>query len=347
MQIVTLVEVQSNKTKYKDELVTGTNIETNNNPSSHGQVGTDRSGNICKSYRESLPPFLAAAADGDIDDLVKCINDHDKKSNMNTPENKVGHIKSLISCLDRNGSSAEHWASGGGHVECLKYLLELSDMVKDSEQQTNNEDVRSSKSDKSTSSDGKKIRRRRDGKTSLHYAARNGHISCIDLIMTRSDAPSIDTASGDGTTPLHLACYGGHVSTVRHLIEKYKANVHAVNEWSCGAAHWAAMSLGNAGMDTVIELCNYLKEDCSVDFTSKQKQGHTPLHKAAAKKNQVVIEWLAGKSMNCNDDNCWFSENDMMLMGQPDNGGNKPSDIWLSVGGDAAFAQWMKDNCGW
>ena len=35
----------------------------------------DRSGDVCLSYRESLPPFLAAAADGDLGVLRKCIED--------------------------------------------------------------------------------------------------------------------------------------------------------------------------------------------------------------------------------------------------------------------------------
>jgi ankyrin repeat protein len=205
----------------------------------------------------------------------------------------------------------------------------------------------SSSSTTEANRDNKKIRKRRDGKTPLHYAARNGHIACIDCILSRRDAPSVDIPSGDGTTPLHMACYGGHPSTVRHLINVYHANAHATNEWLCGAAHWSAMSLGNEGMDAVIELCNYLKEECGVDFVARQRQGHTPLHKAASKKNQKVIEWLAGKSLDGNGKDYRFSHGEMKLMGEPDKSENIPSDIWSSVGGDVIFASWMKDECGW
>lgn len=345
VEIVKLVEAQSTRIGSQDDKMATTKESKNGEKSTSPKImhrGTDRLGKICKSYRESLPPFLAAAADGDIDMLRKCIGEFDEDKD-GTIKKKMHHINNLISCRDRNGSTAEHWAAGGGHVECLTYILELNHMVKEQMHQ-----MIDGKSVNNVSLDNKRIRRRRDGKTSLHYAARNGHVACIDLIMTQCDVSfPIDVASGDGTTPLHMACYGGHLSTMCHLIEKYIANVHAVNEWSCGAAHWAAMSVGNAGMDAVIEICTYLKEVCGVDFTAKQKQGHTPLHKAAAKKNKAVIEWLAGKRIGCNDLNSRFSEDELKQMGQKDNGGNIPSDIWLSVGGDIEFAQWMKDKCGW
>ncbi|KAL3786902.1 hypothetical protein ACHAWO_011189 [Cyclotella atomus] len=350
LEIVELVELQSKKGDCGSAAANKTDLQVSNASSNNELVGTDRSGNICKSYRESLPPFLAAAAEGDVESLKRYVSEYDRDSNDNRAENKAKHVHNLITCRDRNGSTAEHWAAGGGHVDCLAYLLELRDMLhKEPKQQTmhDSEEIKEEKSDSSVSDANKKIRRRRDGKTSLHYAARHGKIACIDLIMSRADAPLVDVPSGDGTTSLHMACYGGNPSTVRHLVEKYQANAYAVNEWSCGAAHWAAMSLGVSGMDAVIELCNYLKDSCGVDFTAKQKQGHTPLHKAAAKKNRVVIEWLAGKSTHCDDRNSRYSEHDMRLMGQPDDGNNIPSDIWLSVGGDAEFAHWMKEKCGW
>ena len=341
-EIVKLVEIQSKKTDCEDasvEITTDTQHLLDSNMSSLGKPpsGMDRSGNICLSYRDSLPEFLAAAANGDIAILRECINNF---KDSNSEKCRVLHIQNLLSSRDRNGSTAEHWAAGGGHVVCLSYLLELRDLV-------TSQSIHTIKEHSTDTTDNKKIRRRRDGKTSLHYAARNGHNTCIDLIMSRDDAPSVDIPSGDGTTPLHLACYGGHVSTVRHLIEKYQANAHAVNEWACGTAHWAAMSLGTDGMDAVIELCNYLKKECRVNFITKQKQGHTPLHKAAAKKNRDVIEWLAGQSSNNKDCIRVFSKTEMNLMGETDKCGNVPSNIWLSVGGDMEFADWMKKVCGW
>jgi hypothetical protein len=98
------------------------------------------------------------------------------------------------------------------------------------------------------------------------------------------------------------------------------------------------MSIGLAGNEELIELCEYLKKR-GVDFISRQKQGHAALHKAASRKNRVVIEWLAKSSC--------FSEKERKSMGIPDVGGNTPSDIFLSVGGERKFALWMKDTLEW
>lgn len=113
------------------------------------------------------------------------------------------------------------------------------------------------------------------------------------------------------------------------LIAESKGKVHL----------WAAMSLGMEGQDKVIELCEYLKAN-GVDFSARQKQGHSSLHKAASRKNRHVIEWLAKSS--------YFSNNEekKKSMCLPDIGKNLPSDIWLNVGGEKDFGLWMKDECG-
>lgn len=344
MEIVALVESEAKK---KESVAAGIDDETTSAiDANHSQQnidddtkGRDRSGNVCLSYRKSLPPFLAAASNGDLCALRKCIDDGGTGVNKMRVDERIPplepkrreHVKKLLSLLDRNGSIAEHWSAGGGHLECVSYLLDLRDMVCGE----SNETAPSTENAQHTS---KKVRRRRDGKTSLHYAARNGHNAIIDLLLSRHDAPPVDIPSGDGTTPLQMACYGGHPSTVQHLVETHQANVFALNEWECCSSHWVAMSIGNEGKDKVIELCEYLKKR-GVDFVKRQKQGHSPLHKAASRKNRHVIEWLAKES--------YFSDEERKSMGLPDIGDNRPSDIWLSVGGEKEFGLWMKDVCGW
>ena len=102
------------------------------------------------------------------------------------------------------------------------------------------------------------------------------------------------------------------------------------------------------GPTEVIELCDYLIIKCGVDFSICQKQGHTPLHKAASKKNRHVIEWMANhKSLCSDDDDDEKNKEKKKLLGSVDVGGNRPSDIWSSVGGDLEFGIWMKEKCGW
>ena len=357
MKIVSFVEAQSKKKNIdigdSSKVCGGDTKDDKANGKDNTSSGVDRSGNVCPSYRNSLPPFLAAAANGDLIALQAYIKDdgasYDKRSSTTEEEQKQQHIKGLLSLRDRNGSTAEHWAAGGGYLDCLSYLLELRDSIAS---------LSSTKQHEQHQDTNKKIRRRRDGKTSLHYAARNGHNHIIDYLLSsqrkrQHDDIDVDIPSGDGTTPLHLACYGGHLSTVQHLIQVHNANVFLTNEWNCSVAHWTAMSLGLAGKEQVIELCNYLYDECGVDFGMYQKQGHTALHKAASRKNKHVIEWLATKfnDDNSSDDN--DKNNDVRdkkkssSIGLVDVGGNKPSDIWQSVGGDEEFGLWMKNTCGW
>ena len=59
-----------------------------------------------------------------------------------------------------------------------------------------------------------------------------------------------------------------------------------------------------------------------------QSQGHTAAHKAAQKKNQLVLEWMM-KSI----------PKDRLKRIEGDKGGHRPRDIWIAVGGDEDFAQ--------
>jgi len=208
---------------------------------------------------------------------------------------------------------AEEWAAGKGHVDCLEYLMTLrkqctADSI--SQQQTV----------------FRKKRKKREQKSALHWAARHGHIHCVDLILSQFSF-SVDDAAGDGTTPLHYACYGGHLVVVQRLIN-LGADPTKCNDWGCDCSHWAAMSNSNESL----EVCQYLLQ-CGVSFTKSQKQGHTPLHKAAQKKNVRLIQWLASSNL--------IHENLV------DNCGNKPSDIFIAAGGDVSIAKWMIDNYQW
>ena len=181
--------------------------------------------------------------------------------------------------------------------------------------------------------------RRRDGKTCLHYAARNGQLHCIQYLVEVQQM-DLDGASGEGTTPLHMACYGGHLPAIIYFVE-YAAKQSlpnpalAANEWACRASHWVAMTL-NENAEQVWEICNYL-QGCGVDFGARQHQGHSPLHKAAHRRNRHVLEWMVGGQ-------CTLTTEDLMAAAAPDEGGHTPSDIWQSVGGDPDVLQWMRCN---
>ena len=161
------------------------------------------------------------------------------------------------------------------------------------------------------------------------------------LVETERRTATIDEPSGDGTTPLHLALYGGHLETVQWLIQN-GANPLATNEWECGSAHWISMTK-SVDYNVTRALCDLLL-DAGVKFDVAQKQGHFPLHKACQRTNKYVIEWM---SRTKEQGGAGFSRELLQKVGQPDNGGHKPSEIWRSVGGDDEFAKWMETTHGW
>jgi hypothetical protein len=292
-------------------------------------AGFDRNGQPSKSYRKSLPPFIQAAADGNLTRLKDMVAEVEvSKPNDNHGDCRVA-VWNLVDTRDRHLSTAEHWAAGGGHISCLKYLLDLRQKYL-------------SPSEKDTSEDVSNVKRtrRRDGKTCLHYSARNGHLDGVKFLV-EEQGHSIDEISGDGTTPFHMACFGGHCEVAEFFIGQ-NANVLAVNDWGCSPAHWAGMTISKE-RKKVRQLCNLLRK-AGVSFSERQKQGHSCAHKAAQKLNRSVIEWMAESS---DQGGANLSAEEKEQAGKPDVGGHTPSNIWRSVGGAEEFAKWMEEQLGW
>ncbi|KAG7366058.1 ankyrin repeat domain protein [Nitzschia inconspicua] len=284
--------------------------------------------NIPTAYRESLPPFLKAAAEGHLETL------RDMVQQVANSQLDKDAVLVLLNTRDRHSSTAEHWAAGGGHLECLRFLHQTRTSIDNLTENAS-----------STDSMTRRKVRRRDGKTSLHYAARNGHIPCINYILKETEC-WVDEPSGDGTTPLHMACYGGQYDTVKFLVEDCGASPLKKNDWGCSCAHFTAMTIAASygNEESIRKLCSFLSHDHGVSFVSKQGQGHTSLHKAAHRGNKIIIRWMADKK---EDGGAGLSGEDKLQAGAPDLGGHKPSDIWRSMGHDDEFGTWIKSTMGW
>mmetsp|Transcript_10925 Transcript_10925/g.67494 ORF Transcript_10925/g.67494 Transcript_10925/m.67494 type:complete len:360 (-) Transcript_10925:43-1122(-) len=248
--------------------------------------GRTRTGKAATSYGDSLPEGLLAAKMGDLAKLRLLV-----REGWNP-----------CAQLDRNGATAEHWAAGSGHLECLAYLHEWG------ERNSAQSDTRP------------KSARRRDGKTSLHWAARNGHMLCLAYLVDKR--MEVDVGSGDGTTPLHLACFGGHLSACKYLVDK-GADVARKNAWDCDATHWACMSTRDP--QESVAICHWLRHDLDCSFHRPQSEGHTPAHKAAQRGNQAVLEWLLGPG-------CALTQEESRACMDVDHGGRTPRAIAQAMG---------------
>ncbi|KAG1670740.1 hypothetical protein FOA52_013967 [Chlamydomonas sp. UWO 241] len=127
-------------------------------------------------------------------------------------------------------------------------------------------------------------RRGYNGRTALHYAARNGHEHvCRWLLTERGLDP--DGRTADGMTAFCWAVWQDHEPTCRYLVSA-GCDPHAVNAFGCNAAMWAAQ--GGASL----ALCRYLHQDLRVDFSLINAGGQGCLHKAAQRGRADICEWL-------------------------------------------------------
>ena len=81
------------------------------------------------------------------------------------------------------------------------------------------------------------------GRTPAHYAAVEGHVSCLHALHELGAAASLSATDANGTTPAHLAAMEGHVSCLRALHELGAAatSLSATAANGRTPAHYAAM----------------------------------------------------------------------------------------------------------
>jgi len=159
-----------------------------------------------------------------------------------------------VDSRDKYGGTALHWAAGKGRVRIVEVLLQnKADPL-----------ARLSKGG------GR-------GRTPLHYAARNGHLSVprsrssalscpmfalhvavqpcavhdvpswkwtltqvCKLLVSEAKVPA-DAMTHDSTPPLHLAVWKGRLATAEWLLSVVD-NLHYINDYGCDTSHWVAMS---------------------------------------------------------------------------------------------------------
>lgn len=161
--------------------------------------------------------------------------------------------------MDHYGSTALHWSAGAGQVEVLSALARVGVSMADTGGQ-------------------------KDGRTGLHWAARNGHLrACRWLVAHGADA---NARTVDGTCALHWAVWRGELGVAQYLVDEAGADLHSTNHFGCNAIQWAAQS--DSGD---LRMCRWLR-DRGLDIKLLNRNGHSAVHKAAVKGNRATCEWL-------------------------------------------------------
>ena len=157
----------------------------------------------------------------------------------------------------------------------------------------------------------------KQGRTALHWAARNGHAHICRKLVLSYGLP-VDVEATGQVTPLQLAVWQAHLETCRVLVQDCGADPHYINAWGCTVAHWLAKCPYGGSIRTsdddddhhhhdaeqdnpqpfrqqqqnVENCCLWLFEECHVPYDTANTHGQTPLHKAAFAGNPGVLRYL-------------------------------------------------------
>lgn len=113
----------------------------------------------------------------------------------------------------------------------------------------------------------------------LHWASKEGHVSIVDLLLSRGARVNA-TNMGDDTS-LHLAAAHGHREIVVKLLAR-KADVHATNEHGMTALHYACFwGYIQIGEDLL---------RCGAQIGACNKRGQTPLDVCQPQARNAIIE---------------------------------------------------------
>ncbi|CAE7262569.1 RAI14 [Symbiodinium sp. CCMP2592] len=123
---------------------------------------------------------------------------------------------------------------------------------------------------------------RRDGRGPFHWAAQGGHNSVLRRLLQCKVHPDARTTAG--VTMMMFASYGGHMETCDFLLSQ-RADLWLQNAYGCDAGHFAAMGGG-------VAICQWLLQQ-GMCFSRPQRSGHTALDKAVEFRQEDVIKYLA------------------------------------------------------
>lgn len=193
----------------------------------------------------------------------------------------------LRSSVCNSGCTALHWAAGENRVAALEYLIVERHLPADLLA------VKKSK-----------------GRTPLHYSCRNGALKATRFLVEVCKA-EVNPLAKHGVTPFQLAVWQNQIETCQYLVKDRGVDPCQVNDFDCGAIHWLGICpTGRANEDQTVEagtitsevrsddgrgllpLATWLANQSGLDYTAKQKQGHTALHKASWGGHLALIKYL-------------------------------------------------------
>ena len=129
---------------------------------------------------------------------------------------------------------------------------------------------------------------RKDGATPLHWAAQEGNLEVVKLLLPAG--AKVNKVSKD-ITPLFMATQNGHKDIVDLLLAKKGIKVNQARDLDSATALYVAVLKGHKDIVTALL-------GAGANPNLARKDGSTPLHWAAQKRNLEVVKLLLAHEAN-------------------------------------------------
>jgi ankyrin repeat protein len=188
--------------------------------------------------------YIDAARDGNLDRLIELLN---------MGANELTWNKDCWTAL--------HFASSGGHLDVVQYLIEQRQLHAHGIEQSDT--------------------------TPLHLACREGHLEVVKYLSSIEECQfGIEDKNTYGLTALLAACIHHRIEVVKYLIHQWHVNINAIDNRGFTALHYASQNSGD------LELVQYLTNKCHLDVEIQDYYGETALHKAISDGNMLIVQYL-------------------------------------------------------
>eukprot|EP00117_Sycon_ciliatum_P034988 scpid52970/ scgid2256/ Espin; Ectoplasmic specialization protein len=274
--------------------------------------GKSSSGQLCSDCAAAGLPALKAAAEGH----VKCLSrafaaDRQRSLACDSKGATALHLAARggrLECVTwllaksgipvtvkaKNGETPLHLAAAAGHIGCLQYLITYDKKAVYSVDRYEQTPLHLSVlRERFTCSKwlieiakADPLAKTATGAIPLHFAAAQGYVNIVKLLLSHMPDEEIDHRDNEGTTALYYAAQSGHVTVVQELAQCHQANAVATSNDGMSPLHGAVQ----AGQVAAAQwLHHWLRGE---HLMSKTNDGATALHFAASTGKTPCLIWL-------------------------------------------------------